>query len=166
MIRRAAFSAILAILAIASPYYIGTARAGGEGKTEYFRNLLQVKDATIEDAIHATARYKGYEGATDIDAEIEFLNKAGVTFPAAIKNIKGEPLDKGSATHLLMRALGVKGGVMYRLFPGNQRYALREALDLGFLPADSIVSEKMSGADLLGLLVKVVEYTNKKLKAE
>ena len=146
--------------AIASPYYICAAEE--EGKTEYFRNLLRKDQATIEDAVHATARYKGYDGNTDAAAEIEFLGKSGIVFPPGIQKILKDPLDKGSATYLLLKALGIKGGIMYRLFPSNQRYAIREAVDLGFLPATSVVTEKMTGADLLGLLVKVVEYKRKK----
>ena len=158
-------SLIVCLLAMtASPYMIGA--AAEEGKTEFLRNLLRKPQATFEDAIHATARYKGYNNPTDLDAEIVFLGKQGIQFPSDIKKTLNDALDKGSATYLLMKTLGVKGGVMYRLFPGSQRYAMREAVDLGFLSADSVVSEKMTGADLLGLLVKVVEYTNKKVKTD
>ena len=147
---------------LASPYIYTASAADVEGKTEYFRNLLRKEQATYEDAIHSTARYKGYDGNTDVAAEIKFLADKGIQFPKGIESLLARPLDKGAATHLLMKALDVKGGVMYRLFPASQRYALREAVDLGFLPATSVLSEKMAGADLLGFLVKVVDYTNKK----
>ncbi len=159
-------SALLICLAVVVSPYISSA-AEEEGKTVFFRELLRKPQATVEDAVHATARYKGYEGQTGIPAEIEFLSQRGIRFQTGsraspILSILSNPLDKGSATFLLMKALGVKGGVMYRLFPNSQRYSLREAADMGFLPATSVVSEKMSGADLLGLLVKIVEYTGKK----
>lgn len=154
-------------MVVASPCTSSAAEEQEQGgKTEYFRVLLRKPQATYEDAIHATARYKGYNNSIDVSAEIEFLAKQGIQFSAGIKKILNDPLDKGSATHLLMKALGVKGGVMFRLFPNSQRYSLREAVDLGFLPATSVVSEKMSGSDLLGLLVKVVDYTNKKGKTD
>lgn len=155
-------SAVLICLAAMAGLGADAYAAEEGGKTEFFRNLLRKQEATIEDAIHATARYKGFEGQTNVAAEVSYLGQRGIQFPKGVNAILNNPLDKGSATFILLKALGVKGGVMFHLFSGSQRYALKEAIDLGFIPATSVVSEKMSGGDLMGLLVKVVEYRERK----
>lgn len=158
---------ILASTASAAPTEAASSEPVEESKTAFFRDIMRKPKATIADAIGATARYKGYDKAAgNLDAELAHLVQQGIHFPPTVNKMADKILDKGSATHLLMKALGIKGGVMYRLSPDSQRYALREAVDLKFMPATSVVSEQMSGGDLMGLLVKCVEYREKKGKTK
>ena len=140
------------------------ASALAESKNEYYRVLLRKKPATVEDVVRACARYKGYEASSDLRAELTFLYNQGIKFRPDIEKMKDVPLTKGNAVHILLGAMDYKGGLMYRLFPSSQRFALREAIYMKMVPDNSTVDEVMSGGDLLTLLAKVVEETDKQKK--
>ncbi len=142
------------------------ASALAESKNEYYRLLLRKKPATVEDVVRACARYKGYEATSDMKAELTFLYNQGIKFRPDIETMKAVPLTKGNGVHILLAAMGYKGGLMYRLFPSSQRFALREAIYMKMVPDNSTVDEVMSGGDLLTLLAKVVEETDKQKKAD
>lgn len=140
------------------------ASALAESKNEYYRVLLRKKPATVEDVVRACARYKGYEASSDLKAELTYLYSQGIKFRPDIETMKDVPLTKGNAVHILLAAMGYKGGFMYRLFPGSQRFALREAIYMKMVPDNSTVDEVISGGDLLTILAKVVEETDKQKK--
>lgn len=135
--------------------------AFAEGKNEYYRMLLRKKAASVEDVVRVCARYKGYEASSNMKAELTFLYNQGIKFRPDIEEIKDQSLTKGNAVHILLSAMNYKGGFMYRMFPSSQRFALREAVFMKMLPATSTVDEPMTGGDLLTLLAKVVEETDK-----
>jgi len=137
------------------------ALALAESKNEYYRLLLRKKEATIEDVVRACARYKGYEASSDIKAELTYLYQRGIKFRPDIEQMKDRPLTKGNAVHILLSAMGYQGGFMFRLFPNSQRFALREAVFMKMLPDNSTVDDPMSGGDLLTLLAKVLEETER-----
>ena len=60
---------------------------------------------------------------------------------------------------MLMNAMGVKGWVLQRIFSGNQRYALREAVYQKLLPPDSTIYQRMLGSELVGFLSRITEYS-------
>lgn len=136
-------------------------------KTMFYRLLARKQVATIEDAVRAVARFKGGgEELQPLASELEFLEKRGVHFPKDIVKQKDETLTMGVAAHMLMRAMGIRGkSVMYRFFPDNQRYAMREAVALGVISSGTFVGQTMSGNDLVGMLVRVNEV-NEKQKPE
>ena len=142
------------------------ASALAESKNEYYRGLLHKKPATVEDVVRACARYRGYEAASDMKSELTFLYNQGIKFRPDIESVKDVPLTKGNAVHMLLGAMGYRGGFMYRLFPSSQRFALREAIFMKMLPDNSTVDEVMTGGDLLTLLAKVVEETDKQKKTD
>jgi len=134
--------------------------ARSESSMEFYRDLARKPEATIEDAIHAVARAKGYRGMTDSWQELMYLYEDhGIRFRKDIAQLADRRLTKGNAAHMLMRSMGVKGWVMNRIFKGSQRYALREAVYLKLLPPDSTVHQRMSGGELLGFLSRILEHT-------
>ncbi len=127
---------------------------------EYYRELARKPEATVGDAVHVVARAKGYAGKTDIWTELMWLYKEhNIKFRRDISKMEKAPLTKGNAAHMLMNAMGVKGWIMQRIFSGNQRYALREAVYQKLLPPDSTVYQRMSGSELLGFLSRISEQT-------
>ena len=142
------------------------ASALAESKNEYYRVLLRKKPATVEDVVRACARYKGYEATSDMKSELTFLYNQGIKFRPDIESMKDSPLTKGNAVHILLGAMGYKGGLMYRLFPSSQRFALREAIFMNMVQGSSTVDEIMSGGDLLTLLAKVAEETDNQKKGD
>jgi hypothetical protein len=67
-----------------------------------------------------------------------------------------EPVRLDGLSFLLMRSFALRGGLMYRLFPGP-RYAYRELLYRRLFPAASDPSQGVSG-ELLFFLLNVFEH--------
>lgn len=131
-----------------------------QGSMEFYRELARRPVATVGDAVHAVARFKGYTGQTNLYEELTFLDRFhGIRFHRRITRYEEMELTKGNASHMLMSAMGIKGWVMQRIFKGSQRYALREAVYLKLLPAESTMYQKMSGNELLGFLSRMIEMT-------
>lgn len=132
-------------------------------KTLFYRTLMRKPTATIEDAVRALSRYMGGpQEWMDFDADVRFLKSKGVEIPKDMVEKKADVLTQGVATHMFMKASGVKGGFMYRFFPNNQRYALREAMTLGVVPGNVFMAQTLSGNEMLGLLIKIIEIRNDK----
>jgi hypothetical protein len=66
-----------------------------------------------------------------------------------------------------MAAFGIKGGIMYSLFPGP-RYAYRELLHLKLIQGRADENFTLSGERLLQILGRVLQYTgeDRRLEAE
>lgn len=67
-----------------------------------------------------------------------------------------EPVRLGDYSYLIMEALGLEGGIMYRLFPGP-RYASRELLFKGILDEDVSAGRSVSGEEALRMLRRTLE---------
>jgi len=143
------------------------AAPAASSKTMFYRLLAQKPAATVEDAIRALARYKG--GAQELKPlaeELSFLNSQEIRFPKDIVRRKDMTLTMGSAAHMLMKAVGIKGkSIMYQMLPDQQRYAMREASEQGIIPPAAFVGQTLSGNDLLGMLVRVNEIVEAERKA-
>jgi hypothetical protein len=60
-------------------------------------------------------------------------------------------------SYLVMRSFQIKGGAMYRIFPGP-RYAYREMVYRNLVQAESDPAWKVSGYRLLHIIGRVLEY--------
>jgi hypothetical protein len=68
-----------------------------------------------------------------------------------------EPLTLGEYSYLLMQAFELKGGVMYRIFPGP-RYAGRELAYLQLIKGDTSPYRTFSGEEAIGILGRLMEW--------
>ena len=68
-----------------------------------------------------------------------------------------EPLTLGEYSYLLMQAFELKGGVMYRIFPGP-RYAGRELAYLELIKGDTSPYRTFSGEEAIGILGRLLEW--------
>jgi hypothetical protein len=68
-----------------------------------------------------------------------------------------EPLTLGEYSYLLMQAFELKGGVMYRIFPGP-RYAGRELVYLELIKGDTSPYRTFSGEEAIGILGRLMEW--------
>ena len=69
----------------------------------------------------------------------------------------GDTISLGELSYLLMQAFEVRGGLMYRLFPGP-RYAARELAYLNLLEEDTSPYRTVSGDETLRILGGVMEW--------
>lgn len=74
----------------------------------------------------------------------------------------GQPISLGQYSYLLMKAFGVPGGVMYRLFPGP-RYATREAAHRGFVTDRPTPYRSVSGEEAIRILGSVLSWKEERL---
>jgi hypothetical protein len=65
------------------------------------------------------------------------------------------PLTLADLSLLIMKAFNLKGGLMWRLFPGG-RYAYREMISRGFIEGRAYPAMKVPGEQFLYLLGKVL----------
>ena len=142
-------TAIAVALAFGAP-------ARAENSTAFYRILLAKKEASIEDAIQALARLKGFDGVPGVEKSLAYLYERKVAFRGNIVDVKNRSLTKGNAAHLILTAVNHRGGAMYRLFPSNQRFAVREAVFMEWMADDSEPDDVMSGGDLISFLSRVV----------
>jgi hypothetical protein len=82
------------------------------------------------------------------------LSGQGWTVP---ERAADEPLTLGEYSYLLMQAFELKGGVMYRIFPGP-RYAGRELAYLGLIKGDTSPYRTFSGEEAIGILGRLLEW--------
>jgi hypothetical protein len=68
----------------------------------------------------------------------------------------------GELSLLLMKSFGLKGGIMYSLFP-SPRYAYRELLYRRCISDSSDPSAKVTGEQFLHILSRVLSYTGEDL---
>ncbi len=94
------------------------------------------------------------EGA-DVSAGLKLLEEASWS-PLAGKGAD-DPLTLGEYSFLITGAFNIKGGLMYRLFPGP-RYAARELKYLDIIDRDSDPSLPVSGEDVMRILGYVLEW--------
>ncbi len=93
------------------------------------------------------------DGTTPADAAAKIAEQ-GWTVPARAAE---EPLTLGDYSFLLMQAFELKGGVMYRIFPGP-RYAGRELAYLKFIKGNTSPYRTFSGEEAIGILGRLMEW--------
>ena len=155
MRRIAATGVALCVLALLAP---GQARAEN---AEFFLNLSEAPYATLADGVRVTLALRGepYAGVASQDA-CKKLVEAGV-MKASWAAKADARLTRGKMAYMLVTTLGVKGGVTMRIFGPSPRYALRECVYLKLM-AGGVANRYMSGAELVGVLMRADEFKAKR----
>ena len=108
------------------------------GRTAYF-TLLAV-NLIAEDA--------------SVDQALSVLDQQGW----GVKVKKGDDtITMGEFSFLIMKALEIPGGLMYKLAPGS-RYASRELVYLGIVPGRNRPGRAPSGEEVLSILGRALEW--------
>lgn len=118
-------------------------------------SILAHKTATFGDAAYLvmTAVGKVDDSASSDAAVTAVLNEGwGIAKASA-----GSPVTLGTYSFMIMKALAIPGGVMYRLSPGA-RYAGRELVYLGFVHGDTSPYRDISGQEAVQILGSALEY--------
>ncbi len=146
--------------------FLSVSPVSAQSESEYYDLLLNKQTATHEDAIRLLARMNGYAGQAWISDEIEFLSKKDFRMEPGVEKLAGVPLTVGAASHLMLHATRLDGGVMSWLFRKTQRYSVRQAVYLGLLADDASPDDVMSGRGLLGFASKLIELAGKNEKKD
>ena len=141
----------VALLAAATAL-IGTVSAFGQSNT--------VIDAILGEDV-ATAQSAAYLALTSAGLVADDATPAGALRTARDQGWIGDrsdsdPVTFGEYAHLMMRAHGVPGGLMYLVFPGP-RYAAREFVYRGWSPERRSPGDSMSGEFMVRVTGNMLE---------
>jgi hypothetical protein len=115
---------------------------------ETIDQILGQEVATIGSAAYVTLSAAGLVNDDSTPAKaVEVAVEAG--WLGADKSAQ-DPAGFGQLAHLLMQAFEIKGGLMYRIFPGP-RYATREFTYFGWSPIRVGPADQISGEFLLSV---------------
>ena len=73
-----------------------------------------------------------------------------------------ESITLGKLSFLMMKAFGIKGGLLYTIFPGP-RYAFRSMVSRSYIPGSSDPAMKVSGERFLLILGRVLNAVGEEL---
>ena len=82
---------------------------------------------------------------------------AGETAEPPVLSDNRRPISLGEYSHLLIEALDIPSGIMYRLFPGP-RYAAREIAFYGFIRGSALPGRFISGSEVINILRRAMEW--------
>jgi hypothetical protein len=127
--------------------------AAQESKTAPVRRLYEKDRATAADGLRALLAFASDDAVpAGFDAVRQALEGRGLIEASwALK--EGDLLTKGQLAYALCKALGIRGGLMTRVFGMSRRYALRECAHLSLMPA-GIATDPVSGRELIDAIAR------------
>jgi hypothetical protein len=147
-VRRSAFPLIMALI-------VGVTLPSAAQSNELMDAFLAEGEASVG---HAAYFVLSAAGTISEDAPVEeaitVLREQSWRIP---DKPGGSAITLGEYSLLLMKALGIRGGIMYRIFP-IPRYAAREMDYLEFITGSSHPGRKISGEEALRMLSRVLEW--------
>ena len=140
------------LIAVALPAAAGS---GWAQSNEFLDVLFEEPATTLGQAAYLVLTASGLipDDSTPADAAASL---AGQGWTVAERSVD-EPLTLGEYSYLLMQAFEMKGGVMYRIFPGP-RYAGRELAYLELIKGDTSPQRTFSGEEAVGILGRFMEW--------
>jgi hypothetical protein len=127
----------------------------GAQSNEVIDRLLEEEEASF-----ARALYLVQSAAGRIEERVP-PGKAYAGFDAGQWNLEDAAADEeitlGQYSQLLMRALEIPGGIMYRILPGP-RYAARELEYLGFVRGSGAPGRPVSGSEVMYILGRALQW--------
>jgi hypothetical protein len=140
-------------LSVATVLAVSAICAGAQSNTAIDRLLAEDK-ATVADAAYLilTASKIVTESAAPekVMAALSERKLLQGTRSAA------DPISLGEVSFLIMQTLGIRGGVLYAVFPGP-RYAARELAYLRIIPGNTHPSRTVSGQEVMHILGGALE---------
>ncbi len=95
------------------------------------------------------------DDSAEIPEVLDFLKLNG--WKNLEQKAAGDTITLGEYSYLVTKAFDIKGGIMYRLFPGP-RYAARELKYMGFVDNDADPSMPVTGDAVIRILGYVLEW--------
>ena len=117
--------------------------------------LLEEKQASFGNTVYLAL------AAADIIEETASPSQASVILEqqdwGILRKEVDEPITLGEMSFLYMKTFKIRGGLLYRLFPGP-RYAARELAYMGFVDGSSSAYRIPSGEEAVRILGDVLEW--------
>ena len=128
----------------------------------FFRELREKQAATVLDGYRVALALLGQDYAdVAFDEARAKLLEAGM-IPGRWKKGSDETITRGELAYLIVKVLGIKGGLTMRVFGVSERYALREC-KFENLMSGGMTSRHVTGRELVAVLARADEYRSGKL---
>jgi len=101
------------------------------------------------------AAMKDIDESSSIDEALAWMNQSG-KFEKIKNPDAGQSISYGEFSYLIMETLNLKGGVMYRLFPGP-RYAAREIAYRKWIVGKSIPGRILKPFEVINALITILD---------
>ncbi len=116
---------------------------------EIVDHLLDAKTAEYGPTAYMVAVGSGIaDESITITEAVSILSDKQYGFP---QKKAEDPVDFGEISYMIMQALELDGGLMYKLIP-SRRYAFRELIYLGIIAQETQPDSIITGADVINIL--------------
>jgi len=137
-----------------------TAKFGGndlDQQLEFWHQLADQPVCSNDEAFHGLLLFLDGESAADsYEARVAELKSRGL-LSQKFSEPAGTAVGRGTMAVAVAKSLKISGGVMYRLAPDCDRYALRELIYLNIYPVSS-PNQTFSGSELLGIIGRMEDW--------
>jgi hypothetical protein len=126
---------------------------------EEISSILKAEKVNCGQASYLAATYTNSITESDNEAQaFDSMKNAGCFSESSTATSQ---ITLSQISYLYTKALGIKGGLFYTLFP-SPRYAYKELKARGVLPTDADPSMSVSGRDCIDLFNSCLEFANDK----
>lgn len=122
-----------------------------EKRTDAVRRLYEKDRANVGDACRLVL---GLLKDAPVEGDFEAVRKEAVErglLDPAWELAEAAPVTKGTVAYMLVKALGIKGGLTMAVLGPSRRYAFRECVYLRLIPGGT-PGENMSGREMIDVL--------------
>jgi len=155
---------LLAAGCVAAPVAQYNPKASSAGSASLARTLIDKDTISFHEGLKGVIILaSGKQPDMSYKACITYTSQKGIIpSPWAVKFTDKSPLTRGMLAHMLVRVLGIRGGITMRIMDTSPRYALRECQDLKIIQKGSQDSP-VSGREFLSILRNAEEYARENL---
>lgn len=124
---------------------------------EFWHTLANRPITSNDEAFHGLLLFlDSKDDAATYDQRVAAM-KSRKLLPGGFDEPAEQAVSRGTLAHALVRALGIKGGLMMRLTANHPRYAVRELQFMDLYPPSSI-NQTFSGTEFLGIIGRIEDY--------
>lgn len=128
-----------------------------EGQMEFWHRLAEQPLTSNDDAFHGLLLFAdGGDDSADYAARVARLKQRGL-LPAWFDAPATEAVQRGIVAMAMLKLIDERGGLMLRLLGPTPRYATREAVHLGLMPASS-PRQTFTGGQFVGVIGRVEDF--------
>lgn len=127
----------------------------------FFRELREKRAATMLDGYRVALALAGQDYADVSFEEAQAKLIEAKVIPGRWKKGPEESIARGQLAYMVVKILGIKGGLTMRAFGVSERYALKECKFEGLM-AGGMTSRHVTGRELVAVLARADEYRSSK----
>jgi len=150
---------ILAAGCAAAPQPLYNAKASGAGSASFARSVVDRQAVSFHEGLKGMILFSsGRQADMSFKGCLKYAVKTGMAPDDwGAKYNEKSPFTRGMLAFMVVKVLGIRGGLVMQVTGPSRRYALRECQKLGLIEKGSPTSS-VSGREFLSVLRKAEEY--------